>query len=261
MERIKLANVLRDSKKSLKDRADNDKENEQRTRSQSILSQHIKNLEAIQIEEVISEPEIEIEELSPKVDKSAENLRLNQFQKIRPKITKIASKRERSSSPKKSSQDLDKSDIIILDDESENKNSSSIIITLGSQNEQNNSGSGQTPVVINSQKNNGPIVHNTSQPSFIFPASNLADMFSRPVSMFNPTFIRPMGQHMPVIQQLPIMHQNPPVIIPAGFTGTVLIQPTIHIHSNSKKVNADKFCKIKPKEKTADISPAKKKKN
>lgn len=248
MERIKLAKVLKDSKKTQKDRiADNDKENEQLIR-QSILSQHIQSLEAVQIEEISSRP-----------CKSPEIPRQNHFQKIRPKITKIANKRARTKSPEnKNEDDLD---IIILDNDNEKKDSSSIDITVDSSpaKKQNNTIFEQSTNIGITQKNNSPVVNNSLQASFILPTSNLANLFSRPVSIINPTFVRPINQNYSMMQQLQTLPQNMPVILPANFSGTVLIQPTIHIHTNSKNVNLDKFCKIKPK--NVDISPAKTNKN
>lgn len=238
LERIKLANVLKDTKKSAQDRAaDNDKENEQQNR-RSLLTQHIKNFEAIIIEEELNPPE---------PSKSPEIPLMSQFHKIRPKITKVSGKRGRSKSPRKESDmNSDSSDIIILDDKCTNP--SPIIINL-------------TP---DQSMNRAPIANNILPGSFILPASNLGNLgnfFSNQVSMINPTFIRPIGQNLQPIQQLPMLPQNAPVILPANFNGTVLISPTIHIHTNSKNNNVEKFCKIKPKEKKADVSPAKKKKN
>lgn len=234
LERVKLAKVLKDSKKSQKERAaDNDKENERR---QSILSQHIKSIEAIQIEETSPTRSCD----SPVIE-----LIPNKFTKIRPKITKIANKRARDTSfGSKNDNDMD---IIILDNEIGNKNSSPA--------KKHSNGVFELPTFITSQN---AAVNSNLPGSLILPSSDLANMFSRPVSIINPTFVRPTNPNYPMVQQLQTIPQNMPVILPANFSGTVLIQPTIHIHTNSKNAKTDKFCKIKPK--NPENSPAKAKK-
>jgi hypothetical protein len=52
----------------------------------------------------------------------------------------------------------------------------------------------------------------------------------------------------PIIQMRPEQVQTPHLIIPPNFQGTIMIQPTIHIHSDSKNFNlSNNLRKLEPK--------------
>ena len=175
---------------------------------------------------------------------------------------------------------------IIIEIESEppspQKSPSPIIISpiqstpkITRENTQKKSKPDQTPIIISNPQNinNIPILTSTlpTTSPIVLPA-NFMDLFSRPANLFNPTILRPLTQAIPVFQQLPngartvmqMPQQSPPVYLPANFGGTVLIQPTIHIHTSSKSFDLAKYCQIKPKEAGKDYSNQsvlKKKKN
>ncbi len=54
-------------------------------------------------------------------------------------------------------------------------------------------------------------------------------------------------QHMQQIQVIPQQQQQQSLIIPAGFQGTIVFQPTIHMHSKNSYKDLSNYRKIIPK--------------
>ena len=58
-----------------------------------------------------------------------------------------------------------------------------------------------------------------------------------------------LGQIKIPLQPQLKQQQQPAFIIPSGFQGTILFQPTIHVHTNNKSFNLTNYRKIIPKNK------------
>ena len=74
---------------------------------------------------------------------------------------------------------------------------------------------------------------NQQQSSFLINNNNLGQIMKIPLQ--------------PQSHQQQQQQQQPAFVIPPGFQGTILFQPTIHVHTNNKNLNLTNYRKIIPK--------------
>lgn len=224
IERIKLAKVLRDTRKHFKEIKD-----------KNVSSTPLKTSTVATINNSTpSTPSTPSKTPTPKISK------------IRPPITKIATqnKRQRSQSP------------IVIQPSTPPRSPSPIVLSSASPSpvkipEPERAQTQTQRIIINN--NQRGFLSNNNQPTIILPSANLCDLFASPSNLIN--FI-PSVQTYANNYQVQNLRSQPPVYLPSNFSGTVLIQPTIHIHTNGKGLNVDKYRQIKPKEAGNSQSPS-----
>lgn len=89
----------------------------------------------------------------------------------------------------------------------------------------------------------------------LLPSTNFVNLLARPnqyMQTFQPNLVRPNENviNMAPLIRPPAVHQPvAPFMVPPNFNGTILFQPTIHIHANDKnKLDLSKYRNILPKD-------------
>jgi hypothetical protein len=163
------------------------------------------------------------------------------------KTSKSCSKKTHSVEPKRTpAQNSNKlplprrSDVIITNNTHKTINSQTYITPVASATAASTSFS--SPTFLNAQMQSQFQIYTPSKADSILTNRNLN--LNSQAFLIQPQVVNKSGQGLMQMQQ-----SQPPIFLPANFNGTILIQPTIHIHGNTKLNNiiSSKYRQIIPK--------------
>lgn len=163
------------------------------------------------------------------------------------KTSKSCSKKTDSVEPKRTpAQNSNKlplprrSDVIITNNTHKTINSQTYITPVASATAASTSFS--SPTFLNAQMQSPFQIYTPSKADSILTNRNLN--LNSQALLIQPQVVNKNGQGLMQMQQ-----SQPPIFLPANFNGTILIQPTIHIHGNTKLNNiiSSKYRQIIPK--------------